>query len=116
MGKVRRKFDADFKRKIVAEVTSGALTRNAAARKYSISPSVIKKWEEKISEGILYDSPSSRERELEREVKELKEKIGDLVMEVDALKKMELYAQRLRKLNTSVITASNLDQFKKPAK
>lgn len=70
-----------------------------------------------MSKGTEFqDTPSKRERELERENQELKAKIGELVMEVDVLKKMELYAQRLKKLNTSVITASNLDQFKRPAK
>lgn len=116
MGKIRRKFEAEFKRKVVAEIATGAMTQTAAARKYDISPTVIKHWQQQISEGSLHDSPSSRERDLEKENKELKAKIGDLVMEIDTLKKMEQYAQRLRKLNTSVITASNLDQFKKPAK
>lgn len=116
MGKIRRKFDAEFKRKVVSEIANG-MTRTAAARKYDISPSVIQKWLDKVSEGTEFqDAPSKRERELERENQELKAKIGELVMEVDVLKKMELYAQRLKKLNTSVITASNLDQFKRPVK
>lgn len=32
MGKIRRKFDAEFKRKVVSEIANG-MTRTAAARK-----------------------------------------------------------------------------------
>ncbi len=67
MGKIRRKFEAEFKRKVVAEIATGAMTRTAAARKYDISPAVIKHWQNQISEGSLHDSPSSRERDLEKE-------------------------------------------------
>jgi chromatin segregation and condensation protein Rec8/ScpA/Scc1 (kleisin family) len=69
-----------------------------------------------LAEGTLRESHSSRERDLEKQVQALKTKIGDLVMEIDTLKKMEAYAQRLRKLNTSAVTAANLHQFKGPAK
>ena len=46
-------------------------------------------------------------------VAKLKAKIGDLVMQNDQLKKLHDYAQRLRNVDMSVITAKNLDQFRK---
>ena len=116
MGKIRRKFDSEFKRKVVAEIATGATTLRSAARQYDISPTVIKFWQKHLAEGTLRESRTSRERDLEKQVQALKTKIGDLVMEIDTLKKMEAYAQRLRKLNTSAVTASNLHQFKGPAK
>jgi transposase-like protein len=116
MGKIRRKFETEFKRKVVAEIATGAMTLTGAARQYDVSPTVIKYWQKHFAEGTLRETTSARERELEKENRALKAKIGDLVMEVDTLKKMEVYAQRLRKLNTSAVTASNLHQFNGPAK
>ena len=43
-------------------------------------------------------------------------KIGDLVMQMEHLKKLQAWVQRKRSADTSIITAKNLDQFRKPAK
>jgi len=64
----------------------------------------------------LVDRPSQRERQLEAENEKLKAKIGDLVMQMDHLKKLQAWVQRRKSADTSVITAKNLDQFRKPAK
>ena len=63
----------------------------------------------------MIDGPSVREKELEREVEKLKAKIGDMAMQIDHLKKLEDFAKRQKKLNTSVVTGLNLAQFKKDA-
>jgi cell division protein FtsB len=52
---------------------------------------------------------------LEKENEKLKAKIGELVMEIDLLKKFQKYMEKQKKLDTSVITAKNLDQFQKGA-
>lgn len=114
MGKKRRKFSGDFKRQVVREIDLG-LSLNEAARKYEASPSVISRWFTQIHDGTLLDRPTPKEKDLEKENQQLKTKIGEMVMEIEHLKKMDNYIRRLRKLNTSVITASNLDQFRKGA-
>jgi hypothetical protein len=65
---------------------------------------------------VIVDRPSSRERQLEAENEKLKAKIGDLVMQMDHIKKLQAWVQRKRNADISVITAKNLDQFRKPAK
>jgi len=37
-------------------------------------------------------------------------------MEIDILKKMEEWKEQRKKLDTSAVTASNLHQFRRPAK
>ncbi len=44
MGKIRRKFDFEFKQQVVQEIESGQKTLSQAARDYQISASVIQRW------------------------------------------------------------------------
>ena len=87
MGRIRRKFEADFKRRIVSDIKNKVTTLTAAAREHGISPTVIKYWQKQLLEEGIPDSVSSREKTLEKEIKELRAKIGELVMENDILKK-----------------------------
>ena len=116
MGKIRRKYETEFKRQLVAQIEAGQITPQQAAREHQLSRSLIEYWREQYRQNALVDRPSKRERELEAENEKLKSKIGDLVMQMDHLKKMQSWAQRKRNADTSVITAKNLDQFRKPAK
>ena len=86
MGKQRRKFESGFKQQIVSEVESGLLTVSAASRKYQISGSVIDRWRDQARQGALDGSPSVREKNLERENRELKEKLAELYLENSQLK------------------------------
>jgi len=88
MGKQRRKFEAGFKQQIVQEVESGLLSVGAARRKYQISGSVIDRWRRQARQGGLDTAPSARERVLERENRELKERLAELYLEVDHLKNL----------------------------
>ena len=115
MGKIRRKFQVEFKQQLVREIESGVITQSQAAREYQISASVISHWRLKFQRGALVERPSSRERVLEAENEKLKAKVGDLTMKIDLLKKMEDYARRLRSVDSLVITGKNLVQFKKGA-
>src|SRR4030095_12415206 len=81
MGKQRRKFETGFKQQIVQEVESGLLAVSAASRKYQISGSVIDRWRRQARQGGLQAAPSVREKFLERENRELKEKLAELYLE-----------------------------------
>jgi transposase-like protein len=88
MGKQRRKFETGFKQQIVQEVESGLLSVSAASRKYQLSGSVIDRWRQQARQGDLRTAPSVREKFLERENRELKEKLAELYLENDHLKKL----------------------------
>ena len=116
MGKQRRKFEVGFKQQIVNEVVLGALSLSAAARKYEISPSVIARWCEKSAHGALQAGPSAREKALERENRDLKEKLAELYLQVQALKKWRTTHAGRKNADSCVITAQNSAALQRGAK
>lgn len=116
MGKQRRKFETGFKQQIVGEVESGLLSVSAASRKYQLSASVIDRWRRQARQGGLDSAPSARERLLERENRELKERLAELYLEVDHLKKLGDWLRRHKSVSTSVITAESLARLPKGPK
>jgi transposase-like protein len=116
MGKQRRKFETGFKQQIIQEVESGLLSVSAASRKYQISGSVIDRWRQQAKQGGLEVAPSVREKFLERENRELKERLAELYLEVDHLKKLGDWLRRHKNVSTSVITAESLTRLPKGAK
>lgn len=116
MGKQRRKFESGFKQQIIQEVESGLLSVGAASRKYQIAGSVIDRWRRQARHGGLETGPSVRERGLERENRELKEKVAELYLENEHLKKLGDWLRRHRGVNTSVITAESLPRLPKGSK
>ena len=116
MGKIRRKFESEFKRQLIAQIEAGQTTIGQAARDHQISRSVIERWRAQYRNNGLVDRPSSRERQLEAENEKLRAKVGELVMQMDYLKKLQAWVQQRKNADTSIITAKNWDQFRKPAK
>jgi transposase-like protein len=116
MGKQRRKFETGFKQQIVQEVESGLLSVSAASRKYQLSGSVIDRWRQQARQGDLQTAPSVREKFLERENRELKEKLAELYLENDHLKKLGDWLRQHKSVSTSVITAESLSRLPKGSK
>jgi transposase-like protein len=116
MGKQRRKFETGFKQQIIQEVESGLLAVSAASRKYQISGSVIDRWRRQARQGGLQAAPSVREKFLERENRELKEKLAELYLENDHLKKLGDWLRQRKSVTTSVITAESLARLPKGLK
>jgi transposase-like protein len=115
MGKQRRKFETGFKQQIVGQLESGLLSVSAS-RKYPISGSVIERWRHQARQGALASAPSVREKALEWENRELKEKVAELYLEVDYLKKLGDWLRRHKSVSTSVITAESLPRLPKGPK
>jgi transposase len=115
MGKIRRRFDNQFKTRICEAVRSGMMTVSESCREYQLSRTVVDRWLAAYDEGRLESRPNTRERELERENERLKAKVGELTMQIDILKKIEDWQRRERSVGSSIITAENLVQFRKPA-
>lgn len=116
MGRIRRKFETEFKRQLIAQIESGKLSVREAAREHQLSHSLIEYWRNQYQTNSLVERPSKRERQLEAENEKLKAKIGDLYMQMEHIKKLQAWVQRKKNADTSVITAKNWDQFRKPAK
>ena len=102
MGKLRRKFETEFKRQLIGQIEAGQTTIGQAARDHQISRSVIERWRIHYHNNALVDRPSSRERQLEAENEKLRAKVGELVMQMDHLKKLQAWVQRRKNADTSI--------------
>lgn len=116
MGKIRRKFDVQFKIRICEAIRGGIVPIAEACQEYQLSRSVVDRWLQAFDEGRLAEQASSREKELERENERLKAKVGELTMQIDILKKIDAWKQQKRSVASSIITEENLSQYQRPAK
>ena len=116
MGKIRRKFDVQFKTRICEAVRGGMMSIAEACREYQLSRTTVDRWLAAFDEGRLTGRSNSREKELERENERLKAKVGELTMQIDILKKIEDWQRREKSVASSIITEENLARFQRPAK
>jgi len=94
-GEMKKKnmYNPEFKSKVVLELLSGQHTLNELAERYQISPATLSSWHKQF-QGHAADvfqrgvTESSRELEAkEREITVLQQKVGQLTIECDWLKK-----------------------------
>ncbi len=89
----RRKYSAEFKKKIALEVLKERKTLQEIAGDNQIAPSQVTRWKEELVNGIIdiFQRGSSNEskkiKELELNELILHQKIGQVTVEVDFLKK-----------------------------
>lgn len=93
MSKKKKNYKAEFKAKLVMELISGQKSLNELADQYQIAPSTLSGWYKQFQERapeIFHKGPSDSETELagkEQEIMLLQQKVGQLVVERDWLKK-----------------------------
>lgn len=112
----RRRFSLAFKRQVVEELLSKALSLGQLSRRHEVSSGLILHWAKRYEEGGLTEGPSSHEQELCRRIEQLERMVGRLAMENDLLKKAVEYTARRRKENSSVLTGKNLAASRGAAK
>jgi transposase-like protein len=111
-----RQYGEDFKRALVAQIESGAMSLSGASREHNISATLIDRWRRQIRENTLTGRPNAREKHLEKELDRYKKKVGELALEVDFLKKINEYSASLRKSDGLIVTGGNTAQEKRGAK
>lgn len=116
MGKKYRTFSYQFKKELVEQIDAGMISQGQAAREHDISPSLITRWIVQVHEGNLVEKPTAREKKLERELEHYKKKVGELTLVNDFLKKIAERSQRMKRLNSCVVTQKTLDRSKEPVK
>ena len=93
MKKKKNTYNPEFKSKVVLELLNGQHTLNELAEKYQISPATLSGWHKQFQEHAAEvfqrgETDSSREIEAkEREITVLQQKVGQLTIECDWLKK-----------------------------
>lgn len=116
MGKIKRKFDVQFKIQVCQAIEAGVQTIHEVCRDNQLQRAVVEAWMQKYVAGTLQAKAGSREKELERENEKLRAKIGEMAMTIDLLKKVEAWKKQQTNVASSIITSRNLAQFQRPAK
>lgn len=93
MSKKKNNYNPEFKAQVVMELLSGQKTLNELAEQYQIAPATLSSWHKQFQERaaeIFKRGPSNQEREIgekEQEITVLQQKVGQLLVERDWLKK-----------------------------
>ena len=85
----QKRWTAKRRSALVLEILRGDLSVAEAARKHGLTVAEIEEWRERFlsgAENALRSRPLDDEAQKEREVKRLKQKVGELVMELDIIK------------------------------
>lgn len=86
-------YNPEFKSKVILELLSGQNTLNELAEKYQIAPATLSNWNKQFQEhaaDVFRREPADSERQLEekeQEISVLQQKVGQLTIERDWLKK-----------------------------
>ena len=90
MPRKRRKYPAELKAKVALEALREEATLSELAARYDVHPNLITNWKKKAREQVLSGFTGKQERHdasHEAEIKELRAKVGELVIERDFLSK-----------------------------
>ena len=90
MPRKRRSFPAELKAKVALEALREESTMAALAARYDVHPNLIATWKRKAREQVLSGFTGKQEHQeasREAEIKELRAKVGELVIERDFLSK-----------------------------
>ena len=88
--KKRRKYPPELKAKVALEALREESTMSELAARYDVHPNLIANWKRKAREQVLSSFSERKERQeasREAEIKDLRAKIGELVIERDFLSK-----------------------------
>ena len=85
----RKRYTGAFKAKVGLEALMGVKTVGQIAREYQIHPVQVTQWKGVIRDHLpeIFESPRAASEDHERTIAQLHEKIGQLSVEVDWLKK-----------------------------
>ncbi len=90
MPRRRRKYPAELKAKVALEALREESTMAELTARYDVHPTLIANWKKKAREQVLASFSEKRDREeisRQAEIKELRAKVGELVIEKDFLSK-----------------------------
>jgi len=87
----RKRYSKEFKARVALEAIKGQKTMSEIASEYGVHPNQISNWKKRLNSGAsdLFSRGKDREAErLEHERDRLYQKVGQLQIEVDWLKKV----------------------------
>jgi transposase-like protein len=84
-----KRWTAKRRAALVMEILRGDTSVAEAARKHALTVAELEDWRERFlagAENALRSRPADEDGQKDREIKRLKQKVGELVMDVDILK------------------------------
>lgn len=89
----RRKYDPEFKARVVLELISGRKGLMEASREYQIKDTVLSRWKQEFIEraGQIFEHPAHTNGQVER-IAELERLVGRLTLQLDMAKKVLGYS------------------------
>jgi len=85
----RKRYSGAFKAKVGLEALMGVKTVGQIAKEYQVHPTLVTQWKGVIRERLpdLFEPARSGEEDSERMIAQLHQKIGELTVDLDWLKK-----------------------------
>lgn len=85
----RRKYDPEFKARVVLELISGRKGLMQASREYEIKDTVLSRWKQEFLERAaqVFEQPKGKDQN-EQRLAELERMVGRLTMQLDMAKKV----------------------------
>ncbi len=84
-----KRWTAKRRAALVMEILRGDTSVAEAARKHSLTVAEVEDWRERFlagAENALRSRPADEDGQKEREIKRIKQKVGELVMDLDIMK------------------------------
>jgi transposase len=96
----RRKYDPEFKVRVVLELISGKKGLMEASREYGIKDTVLSRWKQEFLERAsqVFEQPKAKEQN-EQRLAELERMVGRLTMQLEVAKKVLRYSDSTPKEN-----------------
>lgn len=92
MGRMPRKFTAEFKAEVVLDILTSGKSLSQASREHGIKDSVLSRWKQEFLDRApqVFDLEAIRDERSERII-ELERMVGRLTMELDLAKKFSSF-------------------------
>ncbi len=99
---IRKRWTAKRRAALVIDLLRGEVSVAEAARTHGLTVAELEDWRERFlpgAENALRSRPADEEVQKDREIKRLKQKVGELVMDVDILKEASKGHPSLRQMS-----------------
>lgn len=109
-----RRYPFQLKMEVI-RLLNGGTPISVLCEKYQLSDQLVRFWKNSWIKGLLVEKKNFRTLELkalEKENQQLKEKLAELYLEMDLLKKVVPWLQRKKSISSSTITSSNWARYK----
>lgn len=115
MGRIRRSFDLHFKIRVCEAVEAGKPLLELC-REYQLQRAVIEGWMKRYTRGEFQAKLGDRPGEQEREIERLRAKVGEMAMQIDALKKLASLKTRSPSERGWIVSGGSSAASARPAK